>query len=67
MRLGTEFSWETSSEMFWSNSNSLRIRARVERLQVHVERLVGPLLERRQGGDRRAVKRASRPGRRETD
>ena len=67
MRMGTEFSWETSSEMFWSHNSSLRIRTAVERLQVHVERLVGPLLERRQGADRRAVKRASQPGRRETD
>jgi hypothetical protein len=65
--MGTEFSWKTSPEMFWSNNNFLRIRAQVERLQVHVERLVGPLLERRQGGDRRAVKRASPRGRRETD
>jgi hypothetical protein len=65
--MGTEVSWKSSSEMFWSNNNSMRIRTQVERLQVHVERLVGPLLERRQGGDRRAVKRASLRGRRETD
>jgi hypothetical protein len=67
MGMGTEFSWKTSPEIFWSNGNSLEIRTHVERLQVHVERLVGPLLERRQGEDRRAVKRASDPGRRETD
>jgi len=62
------FKWLLSgSEMFCSNNNSLRIRAQVEGLQVHVERIVGPLTERRQGGDRRADKRASLPGRRETD
>jgi|GEM_PF-6371308 len=65
--LGTESSGKSSSEMILSNNNSLRIRAQAERLQVHVERLVGPLPERRQRWDRRAVKRAFLRGRRETD
>jgi hypothetical protein len=57
--------WDLKAEQFWP-AKSLRVRTGTERLQTEVERLVGPLHERRSGKNRRQTPRIPR-GRRESD
>lgn len=63
--MGGKLPPDLEPEQCWS-AKSLHVRTGTERLQTEVERLVGPLHERRSGKNRRQTPRIPR-GRRDSD